>query len=218
MLQAALAHAQLGIQRTCRVMFVRREVPVGKCIPDIVYVSFANVPQREVWPSQWSYRHAFVVWLLRRRSPLHSSTIAARCYEPLSRVEPVIQDLLASGTLARKHTGSLSLAPAMRKMRVEVTAAEAKLHRWRNGLRQAAYYRRFADRVFVGLNTVPSSMTEDSLHKFRQSRVGLCVVTPRTLQWLVKPEKSITRPGPEWEYLVGAAVRDNQSLWSIRKR
>jgi hypothetical protein len=197
--------------------FSRREVPVGGCIPDLVLVRFAEPPDAGLWPTRRSFRHAFVVWLLRRHgSRLHPETIAARAFESLARIRPVLDDLLETGALREAESGALALSPLLVRVQAEVVAVEAKLRRWREALDQATAYARFADRVLVAMDATAAPRTVEALAEFRRRGAGLLAVGTRDFEWLVSPRRSTRKPGPEWDDLVSSAGAMRQTLWVRR--
>lgn len=194
----------------------RREVPVGGCIPDFVLVRFSEVPSPSFWPARRSFRHAFVISLLRRRAPLHIESIASRAFESADRIRPVVEDLLSTGAISRSTTGAVSLSPAFALLEAEVTAVEAKLHRWKEALRQAVQYTSFADRSVVAMDAKGIPRSADALRQFRREGIGLCAISRRGAVWLVMP-RATNRRGAEWEYVVSAAASPRaHTPWSLR--
>src|ERR1044071_3845663 len=95
MLSTALAQVEkLGTDAR-----IRREMPVGGCIPDIVIVSFEITPPSHLWPRSWSYRHASLVAELRRVRSIRREALAQRMFEPETRIERLIVDLTRTGAL-----------------------------------------------------------------------------------------------------------------------
>lgn len=211
-----LAHSDLGLDESFPTTLIRLEVPVGGCIPDLVCVRFSRKPARELWPRRWGYRHAYILWLLRRWRRLHLKTIAARIYECPEKVEPVLHALVKSGAIVVKPTGAFSLSVQMETLRAEVISAETKLCRWKDALKQAQQYRHFSDRVFVAMDPNGTPTTSAAIEVFRRSRIGLCAVDSPILRWVIQPQP-LPLGGPNREYLISAAASSRgQSLWSVR--
>jgi len=217
-LQQELFTLDIELSSGYTATFVRREVPVGGCIPDLVYVRFVAEPKPYLWPRRWSFLHSYVLWLLRRHSKLLPGTIARRSYESTERILPILQDLIRSGAVTEATSGVLRLSPAMAEVDAEVVAVEAKLRNWREALSQAVTYQRFADRVFVAMDGSTTPTTEKIWKRFRSMGVGLCAVARQEFEWYVHP--SLRRrglPGAEREYLISSAVAARtQTLWSCR--
>jgi hypothetical protein len=158
-------------------MRVRREMPVGGCIPDILLVSFSSPPPTELWPSGFTYRHACVLAELRRSRALRRSTLATRLYETEERIAPLVNDLVGSRAIEERPTGALQLSAELRRLKSEVIAIEAKLSRWSEALDQAASYRAFADRVIVAMDAgLFDASDSEAVASFRRAGIGLCVV------------------------------------------
>ena len=201
-LQNTLVNGDLGTDGSHRVCFVRSEVPVGSCIPDIVCVRLSEQPRTDLIPSRFSYRHAFVLSLLRERSPLHVETIAAQSFEPPDKARLLIEDLALAGAVVPLHTGAFAISPELLAAEPDVVAIEAKLHRWKDALRQAKTYKRFADRVVVAMDAHGIPSQPAALDEFQSAGVGLCAVAPEATEWLLHPTPVPGCRGPEWEYLV----------------
>jgi hypothetical protein len=154
-LQMELASLDLNLSGTYTKTFYRREVPVGACIPDVIYVRFANIPDPYLWPRQWTFRHSSAIWLLRKESVMTLDELATSFYEPPNgMIKKTMQDLVHSGAVIEAQHQHFSLSPAMRAINAEVIAGEAKLSRWPRALEQAQDYLRFADKVFVAMDCV----------------------------------------------------------------
>lgn len=198
--------------------FVRREVPVGGCIPDLVMVRFAEAPSVGAWPARPTFRHALAVWLLRRHGGrLHLETIASKAFEAPDAMDRALADLLTTGALRKSNTGAFYLTPSFARIAVEVIAVEAKLRRWRDAIEQAAQYARFADQALVAMDIGGAPRSPKVLFEFRQRGIGLLAAGRRTFEWLVPPRRNSHRLGPERDYLVASAVASrSQTLWYRR--
>lgn len=215
-LEDGLARLDLASNRALPHALARREVPIGGCIPDLVLVRFAEIPSPALWPARRSFRHAFVISLLRQRGPLRIQTIASKAFESADRIQPVVDDLLMTGALSRASTGTVSLSHPLAFMEAQVIAVEAKLRRWKDALKQAAQYTSFANRSVVAMDVGGVPRSADALDQFRRSGIGLCAIGPEGAEWLVVP-RSTQRRGPEWEYLVSSAASPRRhTLWSLR--
>lgn len=198
--------------------FVRREVPVKGCIPDLVYVRFQNVPDSGLWPAKWSFYHTFVVWLLRHKPQLRLEAIAEECYEPpTGRIQVTLRDLAKSGAVEKLETGEIKLSSRMQEVEAEVIAVEAKLKRWREAMDQAESYQEFADQVFVAMDAALVPREPEVLVEFENKGIGLCAVMPGSIEWLVYPRCN-SRSSAEKEYLITSAASCRQTLWSRRYR
>lgn len=217
-LQTELASIDLNLSGTYSKTFYRREVPVGACIPDVIYVRFSNVPDPSLWPRQWSFRHSSAIWLLRKETALTLDELAANFYEPPNgAIKKTMQDLIRSGSVIQDEHQRFSLSPAMNAVNAEVIAGEAKLSRWTRALEQAQDYLRFADKVFVAMDANLMPRRENVLGKFRDLGVGLCAVLPQKIEWFVYPRANQNNTGSDREYLISSAASiSRQTSWSVR--
>jgi hypothetical protein len=198
-------------------VFARREVQIAGCIPDLVIVRFAEPPSGELWPTRSTFRHAFVVSLLRRYGRLFPETLAAKAFSRLERIQPTVDDLLASGAIAESNSGAVFLSPRWATTCVEVVAVEAKLRRWREALEQAQSYSRFADRTLVAMDQAFAPRDLEEHKEFRRRGVGLISVGPESFECLAPPARSSLKPSPEWEYIVSSVVSaKGQGRWALR--
>ena len=193
---------------------IRREVPVGDCIPDLVCVRFLESPTN-LLPKQWAYRHVYVLWLLRRYKSLRLETISKHTYEHPEKVSSILQDLIKSGAIIVKKSGSFSLSAGMKALRAEVVSVEAKLYRWKEALDQAIKYKSFSDISFVAMDKNGIPKNPRHISEFYQFQVGLCSVSKDEIEWIVPPRSIQTTKGPEREYLVISAAASCQTLWSF---
>lgn len=193
----------------------RREVPMGARVPDFVCMTVYIKPESPVLPRNCSYRHASILWLLRRSWRLHGTTIARSLYSSTTRIQPAIEELVKAGAVVRHDTGSFSLSECWRSIRIDVLAIEAKLYRWSKALQQAESYQAFADRVVVAMDPLRMPRDPKVIQAFIDARVGLCAVSPEGTTWVVKPARLRTA-GREQEYLFASALApsSSQRLWS----
>ena len=190
---------------------VRREVPIGSRIADFVVVRFAELPSDLDWSIRWSFRHAYVVSLLRRREALRIATIAAHAFEEPSRIEPLVSELINCGALCQTSSGAVRLSPWLASIRAQVITVEAKLHRWKEALEQAVYNAAFADFSVVAMDAGGSPRSPAALDQFRKNGIGLCAVGSQAADWLVAPQPFTAGRSPEWDYLVSAAANQHLS-------
>ena len=197
----------------------RRELPMGGCVPDLVYVRFVEPPPTDIWPDRWTFLHASILWLLRQRRYLKPATFLTLAYDSPVRVETVLEDLLDSGAIRELPSGAYTLRDEIAEMKAEVIAVEAKLRNWREAHEQASAYQAFADRVSVVIDWTAAPKDEKSIEIFRRSNVGLARVKRTSIDWIVAPLSRSYRNGPEREYVItaaAAATQQNYTLWAFR--
>lgn len=195
---------------------LRREVPVGGCIPDLVSVSFRRIPDSTIWPNKWTLRHIHILHAASRRPRLHLHSLADRCYESVERLRPLVRDLVRTGALTEFESGALAVAREIASIEAEVVAVEAKLDRWKDALRQAITYKRFADRAVVAMDSAGAPRDRDALREFETAGVGLCAVSTDSTEWLVPAPTGQTTSSPERHYLIASAASSRQTSWSFR--
>ncbi len=215
-LQSTLARLDLILPTKHRNVIYKREVPVGSHIPDFIYVCFDNEPDPSLWPARLTYRHAFVIWLLRQ-NPLDSVALAARFHEPIERVEPILFDLQKCGAIELCDSNRLRLSAGMAAVGADVVAVEAKLSKWRAALHQAISYLRFSDSAFVAMDATRIRVSTMMLRQFEDSGVGLCATQRDRVEWLVEPKRQFDVSSPDREYLIASSITvGRQQLWSRR--
>ncbi len=216
-LQLDLFETEFELLESRPVYFMRREVRVGECIPDLVSIHFGSDPNIHEWPKKWSYKHSFVIWLLKKWGQLSLEDIAKLSYTNSDHVSSLVSDLLRGKILERKKTGEVKLSKDIRSMQADVIAVEAKLKNWRDALWQATRYQYFANIVIVAMDATYTPRDRTVLDQFSKHRIGLCAVSPGNREWLVHPKQRNDLLGHEKEYLVmSAAIPVTQTLWDKR--
>lgn len=193
----------------------RREVPVGGCVPDLVSVSFREMPDAGIWPSKWTLRHIHVLNAASRRR-LHLRSLAARCPESEDRLRPLVRDLVRTGALVEFASGALGVAEEIAAIEAEVVAVEAKLDRWGDALRQAISYKRFADKAIVAMDSAGAPREPEAWSEFAREGIGLCAVSSDSTEWLVPARRVGSSRSPERHYLIASAATSRQTWWSFR--
>lgn len=194
-------------------IYFRREVPVGEVIPDLVCIRFSHLPRITISSSKWSFRHAYLLWLLRRRNRLTLSSLSRLTYDRKEKVELLVEDLVKSGLAVQLHTGSFALSKQLASLQAEVIAIEAKLDRWAEALRQACSYQRFADRVYVAMDYERIRTKDVPVTEFVRSGVGLFGVSKDYVKFFNRGRR-FRSAGPEWDYLVSSTFTSGrQKLW-----
>lgn len=216
-LQEHLADINLVEDRSFPTTLLRREVPVGNCIPDIIIVRTETNETRGFWPKRWTHKHTHLVWLLRNHSQLSIDQIANLCYEPVSRISGAMHDMVRSGAMVEVYSDTFRLSDTFRKLTFEIIAIEAKLRNWREALTQARNYQRFANRTIVAMDFEFAPRDSFVLNEFKQHHVGLCAVSSSQIEWLIQSQIHEVPIGPDAEYLAASASSfSGQHLWSRR--
>lgn len=214
-LQAAIVSHRLELTTIGGPRLLRREMPLGGCIPDFVFVAFSAPAPAAVLRLRWSYRHASVIAQLRSGVPLRRETLAARLYERASGLDRLIADLVAASAIEETDRGGLRLSAVLQDIDTQVVAIEAKLSRWNEALAQAASYRSFADRVFVAMDAgrVNGSASQIS-RACRTAGIGLIMVTDRDATFVHAGRRRVPRTAQR-EYVCFSAIgARSQTLWT----
>jgi len=191
---------------------LRREVHVGRVIPDFVIIDFSECVIFDEIPKRWSYRHAWIVSQLRSRSPLHCRTIAARGFEREENIQSCAADLLSAGFVIQTSTGSLVLSDWFSAFRPRVVSIEAKLSSWKDAISQAQSYRLFSDEVVVALDA-GATCTIEIQRTFESFGIGLWFVGQDDTREVVRPTAS-SPVSTEKEYISMSAITSTlQNPW-----
>jgi hypothetical protein len=151
------------------------EVGVGRSIADVVVLI---LPERFSAPKgvQLTVEESVAIFLLRATS--HKSGHGVQPDSLPSVPERVWIGLAAKGVVRFKRSGAVVLTLGWLRS-AKMVAIEAKLTRWRDALRQAREYRKYADRVFVALPESEARKARMALEAFTAAGVGLLGVDER---------------------------------------
>jgi len=165
-------------------MSLRREVGAGRAIVDLVAVlTGKGKSPREAL----SVRESVVLASLRQNGPTRVDLLERRCGVAQGDLRnETIAGLEERSLLRRDRGGRVSLTRAW-PARIAIIAFEAKLLRWRDAVRQAVVYKRFADESYVVLPESNARPALESRGHFEQSGVGLLVVTGTGFYVAVEP-------------------------------
>ena len=214
-LQAELAMLDFGLFKPDLAKYSRRELPVGNCRPDLLCVYIENMPDVQIWPHNWSHKHSYVIWVLRNKHKVSPENIAKYSYEREKKIQPILDDLINKNILTWTDPNKLSLSAPIKNMQANVVAVEAKLKNWREALSQAKHYKEFANIAIVAMDASNIPIAKTILAEFVNNGIGLCAVSPRAIDWVIRPRKSTTVPSHQKEYIVmSAAHPKTQTAWS----
>ena len=195
--------------------FIRTEVAVGECVPDIIIVGFSDNLSKINYPKKLTSRHIFILWLIKQSKQITPIEIAEKSFQRLNKVNQIIKDLLISGTVIKSETGELRLQETIASLHSEVVAIEAKLYNWAQAFEQAKRYQDFADKVIVAMDADRTPRREEIIARFKDKKIGLCAVSPTVLEWLVYPEYEYV-DSFEKEFIVTSTLSSNHTFWERR--
>lgn len=214
-LQIDLTARDLGVL-DFSTQFIRREVSIGECIPDVVIVGIQDSSVIINYPKKITSHHIFILWLIKISKQITPDEVAERSFQRLSKVNQIIDDLVNSGIIIRNETGELKVQEPIASLQTEVVAIEAKLSNWRQAFEQAKRYQEFADKVIVAMDADRTPRQLPILEEFSRQKIGLCAVSPNDLEWLVYPEYEFVESF-EKEYIVSSALSPStHTLWERR--
>ena len=204
-LQIELTKLDFNFFEAHPVSFYRREVSVGGCIPDLVSVYFKQDPASKNWPHKWSYKHSFIIWLIKNRKNPSLQEIVSYSYELPEKLLPILNELLANGLIKELDDGSFQVSNQINQLNAEVVAVEA------------ICYKAFANIVFVAMDAVAIPRSLDVIQEFKMQQVGLCAISRGSIEWVVDPVSRQQGIGHEKEYLVmSATIPTTQRFWARR--
>ncbi len=163
--------------------FVRREVSMGSCIPDLVFVDIPRRPTEH--RGRITYVQAAVLASLRVLGETTPAGLCERVFLDEDTARTAIETLKRFGWIEARE-GLLKPEGWTLEHGGRVTAVESKLHRWRDALRQAAEYRAFADRVYVAVDAAHVGPARRNLDLFCETGIGLCAVKKTGVELLLE--------------------------------
>lgn len=177
---------------------------VGKVIPDFIYVR-SNRLLPPGTARGLTTIEATIVATLVSCTGLAAEAIAKRLYSKLERISPYLRSLERAGVLARSSEELLVVRRGVLPKATRLVAVEAKLHRWRDAVRQAETYLAFANQSYVAL---PDEIIRDnpSLREEVSARaLGIIGVGPKGARIVQTAPKHLPRTA-DWVWLLSRTV------------
>jgi polyhydroxyalkanoate synthesis regulator phasin len=157
-----------------------------------------------------------VLWLIKKSKLITNNEIAEKSFQRIDKVNQIIDDLVNSGAVIKTENGELRVQEIIATLQTKVVAIEAKLSRWSQAFNQAQRYQEFADKVIVAIDADKTPKRKSILEKFKEQNIGLCAISPNSLEWLVYPRYKFVESF-EKEYLVTSALSPStHTLWERR--
>ena len=180
---------QASFQSEAASAYVEREVGAGRNIADLVLLLQAPgaIPP-EI--SALTTGESVVLSALRRHGATRIDILEQRC--GLSRTELRVGalDRLLRWGLVRKERGGRIALESNYVRNVQIVAVEAKLTRWRQALRQAVEYFRYADLSYVLLPESSGHVALENAEAFRSVGVGLLLASTGSLSTAISSRPS----------------------------
>ena len=175
LVEQLLANLPDGVGGGARAL-VTREVGVGRSIADVVCTVARGRRAACVPGEPLSVVESVILATLRVNGPTDLEQLGEWCgFTPEKLMDGAI-DRLAEWRLVDFAAGGDVSACGRWTQAFSVIAIEAKLTRWREALRQAAEYRRYADRSYVALPRASGAAALEGREAFEAAGVGLLLV------------------------------------------
>lgn len=190
LIEALLSH--LSDDLLGKTQAIRREVGVGRSIADVVCLGSAprNRGRGVSVPQALSILESVVLARLRRKGPTRIDVLEQRCGLQRTALRArALERLLAWGLVERSNGGRVSAARPWASL-FRVVAIEAKLIRWRDALRQAEAYLRYADEAYVALPWAVATRALRASSEFERQGVGLLLVGRQRSQIAIEARPS----------------------------
>ena len=201
------------------VSYSKREVPIGSVIPDLVHVLLNYDLEKSLLPPRWTYKHAFISWLLKEHISLTPIQISELMFTKPERIRPLLKDMIRYKALFVNKEGKLELSETINRIRGCVITFEAKLKNYKEALNQAIHYLRFSDYVIVAMEYAWVPVKNAVLKEYSNYGIGLCTLKDNNFEWVLYPQKNTGAVTADREYILTSAVSPSRhKLWSRRKR
>jgi hypothetical protein len=166
-----------------------REVAAGRRIADVVLLLADNAASERTIADELSVGECVVLATLRRRGRLTRETLIEATGAAERALHATLQKLERRGLLTQTRTGKISLVRSWTRS-ASLVAFEAKLHKWRDALAQACWYRRYADASYVVLPIAHAKAAMSSADEFLAAGVGLLVFDMKTIYCAIPAARS----------------------------
>lgn len=207
-MHAVVARLPEFLKHQSRDWHIAQEVGVGRCIADLVIV--LNPPRGRSAPrGALNATECVVLSTLRHNGPTR--------IDILERRSGMARGSLRRGALRRLRDwqiidfgpgGRVALAKTW-STQSKIIAIEAKLTDWRNAMRQAASYQRYADEVYALLPATDDSRNGLLQSRFRTEGIGLLFISDGGLL-SAAPSGPCSAHGWEREFVMSRVMTGHQ--------
>lgn len=182
LVEQLLSHLPGGLARKSAAYTIGREVAVGRSVADLVCLIAQGRSRISCLPSDpLSVIESVILATLRSRGPTRIDLLEQRCGFARTALRDGALERLADWGLLELASGGRVVARDRWTGSFALIAIEAKLTRWRDALRQAISYRRYADRSYVALPASLAATALDAEDAFAEAGVGLLLVNGQAL-------------------------------------
>jgi hypothetical protein len=164
-------------RKTSVAFTIGREIAVGRSVADVVCLIREGRARVRCVPSEpLTVIESVILATLRLHGPTRIDILEQRCgFARTFLREGALKRLAGWRLLGFENGGRVSSCGSWTGA-FGIIAIEAKVTRWREALRQAVSYRRYADRSFVALPASLASTALDAAPVFADAKVGLLLV------------------------------------------
>lgn len=179
------------LRKRAKALTIGREIGVGRAIADLVVL--LRPPGGWLLPgASLTIHESVVLAALRRRGSTRIDILERICRLPHGALrEGPLERLESWGIIESGAGGRLAISPAWRR-HTKLLAIEAKLTRWRDALKQAHVYRRYADESYVAIPREHSAIALKNKGLFQEAGVGLILVSSSKLKLAIPPARKTT--------------------------
>ena len=176
-----------------RELRIKREVGVGRNIADVVALLSSGEATAPVEPL--SIVESAVLAVLRQRGPTRIDILESRCGVDRGELRDGRLDRLSGwGSLEFGRGGRVSVSDGWLQDCL-IIAIEAKLTKWKDALRQAIEYRRYADESYVLLPEIHARPALKSQNEFEAEGIGLLILRGSSVDCIFPAARSV---GHSW--------------------
>jgi hypothetical protein len=166
-----------------------REVAAGRRIADLVLLLADSAATERAIADELSVAECVLLSTLRRRGRLTHDTLLEATGTSARSLQSILQRLERRGLLTQTRSGKVSLVPSWTRS-ASLVAFEAKLHKWRDALEQARWYRKYADASYVVLPIAHAKAAMKASDEFLAAGVGLLVFDVTALYCTIPAARS----------------------------
>lgn len=160
-------------------LLIRKEVPVGNCIPDLIIALIPNPKETNYFSKKLTYKQASLVRIIGSYSRISIPKLSKKAFETVESVRHTIHSLEENGYIKSVSNNSYSVSNEFKKTNIQIFSIETKLTRWQNAIDQAIQYRNFSNRSFIALDKKISDRSKKIAKKSKKEGLGLMTVTKK---------------------------------------
>lgn len=170
-----------------------REQSIGSVIPDLLLGIWSGELPR--YGALNMVSRQVLAWLSTQKVANNEEQLRDNLWLSQQAIDSAVSRLTRLGAIAKRDSGEVEIRPAFDvSSSVRLIAIEIKLRRWREALRQAIDYRRFADQAYVVLDSNQVRMKSDISDEFRANGIGLFLQSDGAIQMEIQAATAPPHP------------------------